>query len=89
MNNVASHHMRALKVCLFIAHLNPCSPYADWYKQKISHPWLLPSLNRFLSRIDGESWDLTPNHTNIAESAHAARNAETSIGVAVVTAILQ
>ncbi|KAF8219461.1 hypothetical protein L208DRAFT_1383005 [Tricholoma matsutake] len=36
-----------------------------------------------------ESWDLTPNHSNLAETAHAARNAETSIGIPVLTAVLQ
>jgi hypothetical protein len=39
--------------------------------------------------MDSESWDLTPNHTNLVETAHAGRNAETSVGVGVLTAILQ
>jgi hypothetical protein len=39
--------------------------------------------------MDPDSWKLTPNHTNIVESAHAGRNAETSMGVALLTAILQ
>ncbi|KIJ58716.1 hypothetical protein HYDPIDRAFT_171172 [Hydnomerulius pinastri MD-312] len=61
----------------------------DWYQQRIIHPWFLPSLNGFLSPMDPESWKLTPSHTNIAETAHAARNAETSMGVSLLTAILQ
>ncbi|KAF8225893.1 hypothetical protein L208DRAFT_1503629 [Tricholoma matsutake] len=60
-----------------------------WIFNKIQHEWYLPSLNRLLSSIDQESWDLTPNHSNLAETAHAARNAETSIGVPVLTAVLQ
>lgn len=61
----------------------------DWHSQKIAHPWLLLSLNRFLSPMSNENWDLTPNHTNIVESAHAGMNAATSIGVNILTAILQ
>jgi hypothetical protein len=48
---------------------------------------VLPSINKFLSRISDGNWDLTPNHSNLVESAHAGRNAETSIGVNVLTAI--
>ncbi|KAF8234132.1 hypothetical protein L208DRAFT_1377032 [Tricholoma matsutake] len=60
-----------------------------WVFNKIQHEWYLPSLNCLLSSIDQESWDLTPNHSNLAETAHAARNAETSIGIPVLTAVLQ
>ncbi|TDL25080.1 hypothetical protein BD410DRAFT_801771 [Rickenella mellea] len=35
------------------------------------------------------SWDLTPGHSNLVETAHAARNAETSIQVPILTAILE
>ncbi|KAF7976474.1 hypothetical protein HWV62_6741 [Athelia sp. TMB] len=66
-----------------------CESIQNWYAQKISHPWLLPSLNRFLSKMSPDKWDLSPNHTNTVESAHAGMNAETSIGVAILTAILQ
>ncbi|KAJ7307903.1 hypothetical protein DFH08DRAFT_975288 [Mycena albidolilacea] len=31
----------------------------------------------------------TPDHSNLVETAHAGRNAETSIGVGLLTAILQ
>ncbi|KIK89998.1 hypothetical protein PAXRUDRAFT_14369 [Paxillus rubicundulus Ve08.2h10] len=61
----------------------------NWYQQKIVHPWFLPSVNGFLSLMEPDSWKLTPSHTNIAETAHAARNAETSISVALLTAVLQ
>ncbi|KAF5381040.1 hypothetical protein D9615_003872 [Tricholomella constricta] len=60
----------------------------DWHKQKLDHPWYLPSLNSFLSPMDPTSWKLTPNDTNIVETAHAARNAETGIGASLLSAIL-
>ena len=53
------------------------------------HPWYLPSVNRFLSLIPQANWAVTPDDTNIAESAHAARNAETGIGNSLLAAILE
>ncbi|KAJ7874561.1 hypothetical protein B0H14DRAFT_2569238 [Mycena olivaceomarginata] len=61
----------------------------DWYAYKRANPWILPSVNKFLSTITNESWDVTPNHSNLVETAHAGCNAETSIGVGLLTAILQ
>lgn len=37
--------------------------------------------------MDNEDWVLTPNDSNIVETAHAGRNAETGIGKPVLTAI--
>ncbi|KAJ7268270.1 hypothetical protein C8J57DRAFT_1227989 [Mycena rebaudengoi] len=65
----------------------PDKSVQNWYAHKLAHPWVLPSINKFLSRISDGNWDLTPNHSNLVESAHAGRNAETSIGVNVLTAI--
>ncbi|KAJ7825909.1 hypothetical protein B0H14DRAFT_2596247 [Mycena olivaceomarginata] len=61
----------------------------NWYAHKRANPWILPSVNKFLSAITNESWDITPSHSNIVETAHAGRNVETSIGVGLLTAILQ
>ncbi|KAJ7300540.1 hypothetical protein DFH08DRAFT_674096, partial [Mycena albidolilacea] len=61
----------------------------NWYRQKLANPWILPSVNKFLSNITDENWDITPNHSNLVETAHAGRNAETSTGVALLTGILQ
>ncbi|KAJ7135306.1 hypothetical protein C8R46DRAFT_1201556 [Mycena filopes] len=61
----------------------------NWYAHKLANPWVLPSVNKFLSKISPDDWDITPNHSNYVETAHAARNAETSIGVPLLTAILQ
>ncbi|KAJ7440049.1 hypothetical protein FB451DRAFT_1191835 [Mycena latifolia] len=60
-----------------------------WYAHKLANPWVLPSVNKFLSNIKPADWDITPNHSNYVETAHAARNAETSVGVGLLTAILQ
>ncbi|KAF7366386.1 hypothetical protein MSAN_00895300 [Mycena sanguinolenta] len=60
-----------------------------WLAHKRANPWVLPSVNKFLSKIASDDWDITPNHTNYVETAHAGRNAETSIGVPLLTAILQ
>lgn len=92
--SVAPRLMRKQEVSLF--HSLDCTLIMkltlirlDWYQHKLAHPWFLPSINRFLSPMDNESWDLTPHHTNLVETAHAARNAETSVGVPVLTAILE
>ncbi|KAJ7708666.1 hypothetical protein B0H17DRAFT_1263787 [Mycena rosella] len=61
----------------------------NWYTQKLANPWVLPSINKYLSKISDENWDITPNQSNIAETAHTGCNAETSIGVGLLTAILQ
>ncbi|KAF7334136.1 hypothetical protein MVEN_02319500 [Mycena venus] len=61
----------------------------NWYAHKCANPWILPSVNKFLSKIPNDNWDITPNHSNIVETAHTGHNAETSIGVGLLTAILE
>ncbi|KAJ6608982.1 hypothetical protein B0H10DRAFT_1814675, partial [Mycena sp. CBHHK59/15] len=61
----------------------------NWYLQKMANPWILPSINKFLSKISNNNWDITPNHSNLVKTAHAGRNAETAIGVALLTGIMQ
>ncbi|KAJ7189957.1 hypothetical protein GGX14DRAFT_607445 [Mycena pura] len=60
----------------------------NWFRPK-RNGWFLQSVNRFLSNIAEEDWDLTPNNTNIVESAHARRNAETSIHLPLLASILK
>ncbi|KAJ6533650.1 hypothetical protein B0H19DRAFT_1272287 [Mycena capillaripes] len=60
----------------------------NWYAHKLANPWILPSINKFLSGISDEDWDLTPNHSNYVETAHAGRNAETGIRARLLEAIL-
>ncbi|KAG6914018.1 hypothetical protein DXG01_002897 [Tephrocybe rancida] len=66
---------------------SPHKSVRDWHKQKMSYPWYLPSLNSFLLPMYHTSWRLTPNDTNIAETAHAARNAKTGIKLPLLAAI--
>ncbi|KAJ7478937.1 hypothetical protein FB451DRAFT_1172066 [Mycena latifolia] len=47
------------------------------------------SCERLLSSISNDDWNITPLHSNYVETAHAGRNAETAIGVGLLTAILQ
>ncbi|KAJ7029522.1 hypothetical protein C8F04DRAFT_1043205 [Mycena alexandri] len=61
----------------------------NWYRQKMANPWILPSVNKFLSNISDDNWDITPKQSNLVETAHAGRNAETSIGVGLLTGIMQ
>ncbi|KAJ7064494.1 hypothetical protein C8F01DRAFT_1080806 [Mycena amicta] len=61
----------------------------NWYINKCNHRWYLPSLNKLLSKINPDDYDLTPNNTNIVETAHAGLNAETSIGLPLLSGILE
>jgi len=89
MNFVRIHHTQKSKVRNFLVYnfrtIN--RRHADWYQQKLAHPWYLPSVNPFLSIMDEHSWKSTPTHSNVVETAHAARNAETGTGKAILTAI--
>ncbi|KAJ7634204.1 hypothetical protein DFH06DRAFT_1336760 [Mycena polygramma] len=42
-----------------------------WWTHKLSYPWLLPSLNGQLSKMDNKFWDLTPRDRNPIEGSHA------------------
>ncbi|KAJ7917254.1 hypothetical protein B0H13DRAFT_2269543 [Mycena leptocephala] len=61
----------------------------NWYLHKLANSWILPSFNKFLSKISADNWDITPTHSNYVETAHAGRNAETAIGVGLLAGILQ
>ncbi|CAK5282197.1 unnamed protein product, partial [Mycena citricolor] len=68
--------------------LQPFSDAHNWLKHKLSNPWILPSLSPVLSKIPSSDFNTTPSHTNIVETAHAARNAETRKHVGLLDAIL-
>ncbi|KAJ7337368.1 hypothetical protein DFH08DRAFT_252732 [Mycena albidolilacea] len=61
----------------------------NWYTQKLANPWYLPSISPFLSKIAPNDYNLTPNTTNLAESAHAGTNAQTSTHLALLPGILR
>ncbi|KAJ7872496.1 hypothetical protein B0H14DRAFT_3564688 [Mycena olivaceomarginata] len=61
----------------------------NWYAQKLANPWYLPSISPFLSKIAPNDYNLTPNTTNLAESAHAGTNTQTSTQLALLPGILR
>ncbi|KAJ7190068.1 hypothetical protein GGX14DRAFT_580166 [Mycena pura] len=60
----------------------------SWHAQKLSNPWYLVSMNPYLSKINCDDYALTPNSTNLVESAHAHLNSQTQIGLPLLAAIL-
>ncbi|KAJ7218431.1 hypothetical protein GGX14DRAFT_329747, partial [Mycena pura] len=66
----------------------PYDAVLNWYNPKRTG-WFLPSINKFLSNIAPDDWDITPNTTNIVETAHARRNAETSIHLPLLASIIK
>ena len=62
-------------------------PRLDWHQQKVNNPWLLPSLNQFLLKLDATSWKLTPNHSNLVEGGHSGINDVMSIGKEIGEAV--
>ncbi|KAK7024854.1 hypothetical protein R3P38DRAFT_3193769 [Favolaschia claudopus] len=60
-----------------------------WKEQKDRNSWMWGAINKFMSKIAPEDHDITPNHSNLVETAHAARNAETGIHLPLLEAILQ
>jgi len=58
-----------------------------WWDHKVNNKWILPSLIKCLSKIDGKDWDLTQPTTNIGEVAHHWTNTNTGIGLSLVEAI--
>jgi len=58
-----------------------------WWDHKVNNKWILPSLIKCLSKIDGKDWDLTQPTTNIGEAAHHWTNTNTGIGLSLVEAI--
>ncbi|KAJ7777643.1 hypothetical protein DFH07DRAFT_766393 [Mycena maculata] len=59
-----------------------------WWAHKLSYPWLLPSLNRRLSKISNKFWDLTPRDTNPIEGSHAQDNQVNNTNHSLIEAIL-
>ncbi|CAG8637697.1 643_t:CDS:2, partial [Cetraspora pellucida] len=62
--------------------LNEIDKTKDWEDHLIyifkscQQKWVIASLNKCMSKIDEETWMISPNNTNIAESAHALTKAQ-------------
>ncbi|KAF7371891.1 hypothetical protein MVEN_00046400 [Mycena venus] len=46
----------------------------NWWADKVKYRWLLPSLNRYLSKMSNNHWDVTPIDTNAIEGSRAEDN---------------
>ncbi|KAK7033366.1 hypothetical protein R3P38DRAFT_3313383 [Favolaschia claudopus] len=61
----------------------------NWKDQKDRNSFLYSAINKFESKIAPADYDTTPNQSNLIETAHAARNAETGIHLPILEAILK
>lgn len=64
------------------------NPSTDWWENKVMHKWIAPSINRHLSSIPKEHWDLMPADTNAMEGSHANDNRERGTNRSLVDAVL-
>lgn len=55
-----------------------------WWKQKLTHFWLLPATIQCLSRIPLNDWHTMPATTNLGEAQHARNNAETGTQMGII-----
>ncbi|KAJ7915276.1 hypothetical protein B0H13DRAFT_1610650, partial [Mycena leptocephala] len=60
----------------------------SWWAHKISYPWLLPSLNRSLTKMSHLYWDLTPGDTNPIEGSHVQDNQVNHTNLTILEAVL-
>ncbi|KAJ6454741.1 hypothetical protein C8R47DRAFT_1252140 [Mycena vitilis] len=67
---------------------SPNKKLKAWWTHKLSYPWLLPSLNRQLSKMDNKFWDLTPRDTNPIEGSHAQDNQVNKTNSTLLEALL-
>ncbi|KAJ7314638.1 hypothetical protein DFH08DRAFT_821298 [Mycena albidolilacea] len=72
----------------FLFSLNQFHGCSEWYLQKQRNLQYLPSVNQYLSKILLDDWKIPPRTTNIAETSHAATNADTSTQLSFLPAIL-
>ncbi|KAK7034164.1 hypothetical protein R3P38DRAFT_2772265 [Favolaschia claudopus] len=72
IGNSEGAQAQGLADVIILRQMNRDSP--AWWAHKVSYPWLLVSLNRYLSHMNKRYWDLTPNDTNPIEGSHAEDN---------------
>ncbi|KAJ7868340.1 hypothetical protein B0H14DRAFT_3585160 [Mycena olivaceomarginata] len=63
---------------------DPDGAIMRWWKQKITHFWLLPAAIQCLSRIPLNDWHTMPATTNLGEAQHARNNAETGTQMGII-----
>ncbi|KAJ7138702.1 hypothetical protein C8R43DRAFT_1131878 [Mycena crocata] len=82
---VSWHMLQAFKV---FCENSTITKVQAWWAHKISYPWLLPSLNRCLTRLPKHHWDLTPGDTNPMKGSHAQDNQANKTNRSLIEAIL-
>ncbi len=60
---------------------------ADWWADKKPHSWFFAGINPHLSKIEDEDWYLSPQDTNLNESAHPFTNMHTGTKLSLLEAI--
>ncbi|KAJ7572462.1 hypothetical protein C8J56DRAFT_905480 [Mycena floridula] len=61
---------------------------SDWWSHKTAYPWLLPSINRHLTQMNKDHFDLAPNDSNAIEGSHVQDNQVNGIQRNLQAAIL-
>ncbi|KAJ7110858.1 hypothetical protein C8R44DRAFT_883329 [Mycena epipterygia] len=70
---------------LWIANVpDPDGAIARWWKQKLTHFWLLPATIQCLSRIPLNDWHTMPATTNLGEAQHARNDVETGTQMGII-----
>ncbi|KAJ6552166.1 hypothetical protein B0H10DRAFT_1968474 [Mycena sp. CBHHK59/15] len=70
---------------LWIANLqDPDGAIARWWKQRLTHFWILPATIQCLSRIPLNDWHTMPATTNLGDAQHARNNAETGTQMGII-----
>ncbi|KAJ7573260.1 hypothetical protein C8J56DRAFT_1066680 [Mycena floridula] len=59
-----------------------------WWAHKTMYPWLLPSLNRHLTQMNKNHFDLAPNNSNAVEGSHVQDNQVKGVGRSMVMAAM-
>jgi len=67
---------------------SPIKQIRDWWENKAMHRWIAPSINRYLSKMPRQNWDLMPADSNAMEGSHADDNRKRGTNRSLVEAIL-
>lgn len=73
---------------LFLVSITHLWLLLDWFGHKKRYPWLVPSLNRHMTKMPRDHWDQVPNNTNPMEGSHATDNRKFSVNHSLLEAIL-
>src|SRR5882672_738492 len=60
----------------------------DWWQNKVMHRWIQLSINRSLTKMPFDHWNLMPNDTNAMEGSHADDNRKRGTNCSLLEAIM-